>query len=116
MLARIVGFPAEARRIAPKVFEAVELAFVAMKDVDDDLQVIEHDPLARREIRPRQRRGSRDLSSAASSISPAIAFNCGSEAAEQITKKSVKVEISRRSRTTIFFRFLVRGEFRAKFG
>src|SRR3954466_10092713 len=40
------------------------------------------------------------------SISPAIAFRCGSEVAEQITKKSVNVEISRRSRITISSAFL----------
>jgi len=40
------------------------------------------------------------------SISLAMAFNCGSEAAEQITKKSVNVEIARRSKTTISSAFL----------
>jgi hypothetical protein len=40
------------------------------------------------------------------SISFAIAFSCGSDAAEQITKKSVNVEIVRRSRTTMSSAFL----------
>ena len=35
------------------------------------------------------------------SISFAIAFNCGSDVAEQITKKSVNVEIARKSKTTM---------------
>jgi len=35
-----------------------------------------------------------------------MALSCGSEVAEQITKKSVKVEISRRSKTTISSAFL----------
>ncbi len=39
----------EARSIAPQIFQAVEIAFFAMKHVHDDLQVIEHDPLTRRE-------------------------------------------------------------------
>ena len=40
------------------------------------------------------------------SISFAIALSCGSDAAEQITKKSVKVEIDRKSKTTISSAFL----------
>jgi hypothetical protein len=36
----------------------------------------------------------------------AIAFRCGSEVPEQITKKSVKLEIPCRSRTTISSAFL----------
>ena len=40
------------------------------------------------------------------SISFAIALSCGSDAAEQITKKSVNVEIVRRSRTTMSSAFL----------
>ncbi len=40
------------------------------------------------------------------STSPAIAFKCGSEVPEQITKKSVKVEIPRKSRTMISSAFL----------
>jgi hypothetical protein len=40
------------------------------------------------------------------SISFAIAFSCGSDVAEQITKKSVNVEIVRRSRTTMSSAFL----------
>jgi len=38
--------PGNTRRIAPEILEAVELAFLATKDVHDDLHVIEHDPLA----------------------------------------------------------------------
>src|ERR1700730_19290545 len=40
------------------------------------------------------------------SISPVIAFSCGSDVAEQMTKKSVKVERLRRSRTTMSSAFL----------
>ena len=40
------------------------------------------------------------------SISFAMAFNCGSDVAEQITKKSVNVEIARKSRTTMSSAFL----------
>jgi hypothetical protein len=40
------------------------------------------------------------------SISFAIAFSCGSDVAEQSTKKSVNVEIARKSRTTISSAFL----------
>ena len=40
------------------------------------------------------------------SISFAIAFSCGSDVAEQSTKKSVNVEIARRSRTTMSSAFL----------
>jgi hypothetical protein len=46
---RVRGFPSHARRVAPEIFEAVELAFLAAEDMDDDLHVIDHDPLARRE-------------------------------------------------------------------
>jgi hypothetical protein len=35
-----------------------------------------------------------------------MAFNCGLDVAEQITKKSVNVEMARRSRTTISSAFL----------
>jgi hypothetical protein len=40
------------------------------------------------------------------SISFAIAFSCGSDVAEQSTKKSVNVEIARKSRTTMSSAFL----------
>jgi hypothetical protein len=36
-----------------------------------------------------------------------MAFRCGSEVAEQMTKKSVNVDIPRRSRTTISSAFLL---------
>ena len=36
-----------------------------------------------------------------------MALRCGSDVAEQITKKSVKVEIPRRSRMTMFSAFLL---------
>jgi hypothetical protein len=38
-------FPRHARRVAPKIFKAVELAFFPAEDVHDDLHVIEHNPL-----------------------------------------------------------------------
>ena len=41
------------------------------------------------------------------SISFAMAFNYGSDVAEQITKKSVNVEIARKSKTTISSAFLL---------
>src|SRR6267378_8272590 len=41
------------------------------------------------------------------STSPAIAFRCGSDVPEQITKKSVKLEIPRRSRTMMSSAFLL---------
>jgi hypothetical protein len=44
--ARRSCFPFESRRVAPQVFQAVKRSFVPMKDVDNDLQIIEHDPLA----------------------------------------------------------------------
>ncbi len=37
--------PVYQRRVAPKVLEAVERAFVPVKNVDNDLQIIEHHPL-----------------------------------------------------------------------
>src|SRR5215467_12563581 len=40
------------------------------------------------------------------SISFAIAFSCGSDVPEQITKKSVNVEMSRKSSTTMSSAFL----------
>ena len=42
------GFPRHPWRVAPQIFQAVEAAFIAVEDVDDDLEVIENDPLARR--------------------------------------------------------------------
>ncbi len=48
-------FPLNPRSVAPQIFQAIEFAFVAMEDVHDDLQVIEHDPLARRETIDRRR-------------------------------------------------------------
>ena len=52
-------FPGDSAGVAPEIFQAVELAFFAAENVDDDLHVIEHDPLARREIRRPKRRGHR---------------------------------------------------------
>ncbi len=40
------GFPRHPRCVAPQIFQAVELAFIAMKDVDHDFEVIEDNPLA----------------------------------------------------------------------
>ena len=42
-------FPFQAWRVAPKVLQTVKSAFVAMENVDDHLQVIEHNPLTSRE-------------------------------------------------------------------
>jgi len=39
--------PGDPRRVAPQIFQAVERALVAMKDVDHYFEVIEDDPLAR---------------------------------------------------------------------
>ena len=39
-------FPFESRRVAPKIFQAVKRPFVSVKDMDNYLQIIEHDPLA----------------------------------------------------------------------
>jgi len=39
------GFPIDPRRVAPEILEAVKRAFVPMKNVDNYLQIIEHDPL-----------------------------------------------------------------------
>jgi hypothetical protein len=48
-LARCRGrFPRDPRRVPPQVFQAVKGALVAMEDVDNDFEIIEHDPLARR--------------------------------------------------------------------
>ena len=38
----------QARSVAPKIFQAVEIAFFAVEDVHDHLQVIDHDPLTSR--------------------------------------------------------------------
>ena len=38
--------PGDPRRVAPQIFQAVEGALVAMKDVDHYFEVIENDPLA----------------------------------------------------------------------
>ena len=38
--------PFQARGVAPKVFQTVEGAFGLMKDMDNYLEIIEHDPLA----------------------------------------------------------------------
>jgi hypothetical protein len=46
---RLRRLQGHARCVTPKILEAVELAFFAAEDVHDDLHVIEHDPLARRE-------------------------------------------------------------------
>jgi hypothetical protein len=45
--ARFGRFPGEPRRVTPKIFETIEGAFFAVKNVHHHLQVIEHDPLAR---------------------------------------------------------------------
>jgi hypothetical protein len=50
------SFHLETRRVAPKVLQIVESAFVSMKHVDHYPQVIEHDPLTGRE--PVDRYGS----------------------------------------------------------
>ena len=38
--------PFQARGVAPKVFQTVEGAFGLMKDMNNYLEIIEHDPLA----------------------------------------------------------------------
>jgi hypothetical protein len=48
-LARCRGrFPPDPRRVTPQVFQAVKRALVAMEDVDNNFEIVEHDPLARR--------------------------------------------------------------------
>jgi hypothetical protein len=48
-LARCRGrFPRDPGRVTPQIFQAVEGALVAMEDVDNDFEIVEHDPLARR--------------------------------------------------------------------
>ena len=42
-------FPFHSRRIAPKIFQTVKGAFVSVKDMNHDLEIIEHDPLTGRE-------------------------------------------------------------------
>jgi hypothetical protein len=44
--ARGSRFPFESRRVAPEIFQAVKRSFVPVKNVDNDLQIVEHDPLA----------------------------------------------------------------------
>jgi hypothetical protein len=41
-------FPLHQRRVAPKVFKAVERALVPVKNVNNHLQIIEHHPLTAR--------------------------------------------------------------------
>lgn len=41
--------PIETRRVTPEIFQTVKRSLFVMKDVDDNLQIIEHDPLAGRE-------------------------------------------------------------------
>jgi hypothetical protein len=43
---RLCRVPFQARGVAPKVFQAVEDAFGLMKDMNNYLEIIEHDPLA----------------------------------------------------------------------
>ena len=97
--------PGEAGSVAPQILETVELAFLAMENVHDHLHVIEHDPLAGGKSVHRDR-ANPVIFFRRVSISPAIALRCGSDVPEQMTKKSVKVEISCRSRTTISSAFL----------
>src|SRR5207302_4428327 len=42
---RLCRVPFQARGVAPKVFQAVEGAFGLMKDMDNYLEIIEHEPL-----------------------------------------------------------------------
>jgi hypothetical protein len=44
--ARCGRFPFEAGRVAPQIFQAVKRSFVPVKNVDNNLQIIEHNPLA----------------------------------------------------------------------
>lgn len=44
-----LSFPFNSRRITPKIFQTVERAFVAMKNMHNHLKIIEHDPLTRGE-------------------------------------------------------------------
>jgi len=48
-------FPFQPGRIAPEILKAVEGTLVSVKDVDNDLQVIEHHPLAGRKSVDRYR-------------------------------------------------------------
>jgi hypothetical protein len=45
---RLCRVPFHARGVAPKVFETVKGAFGLMEDMDNYLEIIEHDPLAGR--------------------------------------------------------------------
>jgi hypothetical protein len=47
--------PLDSRRVAPKIFQAVKGAFVAVKDMHNHLQIIEHHPLAGRKSVNRRR-------------------------------------------------------------
>ena len=46
-LCRCHSLPLDSRCVAPKIFQAVKGAFVAVKDMHYHLQIIEHHPLAR---------------------------------------------------------------------
>ncbi len=48
-------FPFEPGRVAPEIFQTVKGTFVPVEDVNHYLQVIEHDPLARRKSVNRHR-------------------------------------------------------------
>ena len=56
------SFPFELRRVAPEIFQAVTVSFVPVKNVDNDLQIIEHDPLAGRKTVNRDRSNGMVLS------------------------------------------------------
>ena len=107
-------FPFQPRRVAPQIFQAVEGAFVAMKNVHDHLQIIEHHPLAGG--KSVNRHGPQRMILSQSRFNFACdRFSCGSDVPEQITKKSVKRRDPAQIQDDNVFRLFVRGEFSAGF-
>lgn len=107
-------FPLETRRVAPKVLQTVEGAFVSMKDVDHHLQVIEHDPLTSRE--PVDRYGSNRAILSQSRFNFVrdgfdLRLRCGRTNHEKIGERRDCAQIQDNN----IFRLLVGSEFGASF-
>jgi hypothetical protein len=107
-------FPFEPGRVAPEIFQTVKGTFVPVKDMDNYLQIIEHDPLAGWKSVNRYGSNGMVLSqSCFNFIRDGFKLRLGRSGAnhEKIGERRDRPQVQDNN----LFRLLVRGEFRAGF-
>jgi hypothetical protein len=107
-------FPFGPRGVAPEIFQTIKGAFVPVKDMDNNLQIIEHDPLAGRKSVNRHRSKGMVLSqSRFNFIRDGFKLRLGRSGAnhEKIGERRDRAQVHDNN----IFRLFVRGELRADF-